>query len=343
MAQTNSGATGVLTDAVRELELPIGLIDLRDFSVVAISEAACRFLGIPASRLVGHDVLQIVETDERENARAALEAVRSGAIDFYRSHRHIGAGKDPSPPASQWVRAVSIEGHRYALAEWAPGGEFRQSALARHLGYEPAKLAVGRIDAGWAVVSVSCEIEDLLGIPAKEMIGRVLLGAVAQQNVQSLLDAARQTSTGVSVALRVELRDREGDWKPLCCVLCALSGSTDRLFILIDEEKGRKRGSAVRASELEQHLWRIAAEIEASGILQQVGQPPDITRIPEMRTLSVRQWEVLSRLVRGERVPRIASELSVSPSTVRNHLSAIFRRFGVHSQAELLGVLAKTR
>jgi DNA-binding NarL/FixJ family response regulator len=48
----------------------------------------------------------------------------------------------------------------------------------------------------------------------------------------------------------------------------------------------------------------------------------------------------LSRLLHGERVPTIASELFVSQSTVRNHLSGIFERFGVHSQPELLKMLA---
>ena len=49
--------------------------------------------------------------------------------------------------------------------------------------------------------------------------------------------------------------------------------------------------------------------------------------------------EVLRRLTRGERVAGIARDLFVSQSTVRNHLSAIYRRLGVHSQSELLARL----
>jgi DNA-binding NarL/FixJ family response regulator len=55
-----------------------------------------------------------------------------------------------------------------------------------------------------------------------------------------------------------------------------------------------------------------------------------------MGQLTSRQWEILNRLLRGERVPTIANALFISPSTVRNHLSAIFEKFGVHSQAELI-------
>lgn len=56
----------------------------------------------------------------------------------------------------------------------------------------------------------------------------------------------------------------------------------------------------------------------------------------ELTDLTTRQWEILSRLAEGQRVPTIADELYISPSTVRNHLAVIFRKFGVHSQAELM-------
>jgi DNA-binding NarL/FixJ family response regulator len=97
-------------------------------------------------------------------------------------------------------------------------------------------------------------------------------------------------------------------------------------------------------AELEGHLWRIAAELEASGILMHAGATPGLSlaRIPEAAGLTPRQWEILRRIVAGQRVRAIASELYVSPSTVRNHLSAIFQRFGVHSQAELLARLTPT-
>jgi DNA-binding NarL/FixJ family response regulator len=56
---------------------------------------------------------------------------------------------------------------------------------------------------------------------------------------------------------------------------------------------------------------------------------------------STRQWEILTRLVRGERVEEIAAALYLSPSTVRNHLAAIYKKFGVHSQAQLLAKILR--
>jgi DNA-binding NarL/FixJ family response regulator len=59
------------------------------------------------------------------------------------------------------------------------------------------------------------------------------------------------------------------------------------------------------------------------------------SRIPS-ESLSTRQWEILVRLTRGEAVHDIANALYLSPSTVRNHLTVIYKKFGVHSQAGLL-------
>jgi EAL domain-containing protein (putative c-di-GMP-specific phosphodiesterase class I)/DNA-binding CsgD family transcriptional regulator len=68
------------------------------------------------------------------------------------------------------------------------------------------------------------------------------------------------------------------------------------------------------------------------------GRP--LTTTPAARAdLSGRQHEIIERLLRGERVPTIARALYLSPSTVRNHLTAIYRKLGVHSQEELIRML----
>ncbi|MCU1460092.1 MAG: Response regulator containing a CheY-like receiver domain and an DNA-binding domain [Acidimicrobiales bacterium] len=70
----------------------------------------------------------------------------------------------------------------------------------------------------------------------------------------------------------------------------------------------------------------------------------DLTADGDGDELSPRQAEILDRLAAGERVPAIAKSLFLSTSTVRNHLSAIFRMYGVHSQHELLTLIgAPTR
>jgi DNA-binding NarL/FixJ family response regulator len=99
--------------------------------------------------------------------------------------------------------------------------------------------------------------------------------------------------------------------------------------------------SSERVAALEHRLRRIAMELEAAGIAQRVRRLPDLTRLPEVSELSTRQLEVLTRLLDGQRVSTMAAEMFVSPSTIRNHLAAIYRKFGVHSQAELLAYVRR--
>jgi DNA-binding CsgD family transcriptional regulator len=55
--------------------------------------------------------------------------------------------------------------------------------------------------------------------------------------------------------------------------------------------------------------------------------------------LSGREYEVVRMLLLGDRVPVIARNLYVSQSTVRNHLSSVFRKLRVRSQQELIVLL----
>src|SRR5438067_11438475 len=69
-----------LGTAIGELELPITLVDLDDFTVRAASESAAQLVGLPASELVGQSAVELASAEDRPNVVAALEALRSGNI-----------------------------------------------------------------------------------------------------------------------------------------------------------------------------------------------------------------------------------------------------------------------
>ena len=103
-----------------------------------------------------------------------------------------------------------------------------------------------------------------------------------------------------------------------------------------DAEAAQRRLAEI--SRLRHHLVRIAAEVDESGVAR-VDPAPELLGVPGLEDLSARQFEIVTRLVRGERVSMIARALFVSPSTVRNHLSIIYRKVGVSSQADLVDLL----
>jgi DNA-binding NarL/FixJ family response regulator len=84
-------------------------------------------------------------------------------------------------------------------------------------------------------------------------------------------------------------------------------------------------------ARLEEQLARIRQVVQATDA--------DTAAPLELRELTTRQREIVERLLDGHRVDAIARDLYVSPSTVRNHLSAIFDKLGVASQSELVELL----
>ncbi|HEX6395213.1 MAG TPA: LuxR C-terminal-related transcriptional regulator [Acidimicrobiales bacterium] len=86
-----------------------------------------------------------------------------------------------------------------------------------------------------------------------------------------------------------------------------------------------------RIDRLEVDVARIAAEVERRG-----AEISEVRRLADMAHLTPRQSEVLIRILSGQRVGRIAADLYVSRSTVRNHLSGIYQKLGVGSQSELI-------
>ena len=57
---------------------------------------------------------------------------------------------------------------------------------------------------------------------------------------------------------------------------------------------------------------------------------------PFFAPLSAREKEILGLLVQGKAAREIAETLGISYITVRNHLHTILRKFGVHSQRQVI-------
>jgi DNA-binding CsgD family transcriptional regulator len=74
--------------------------------------------------------------------------------------------------------------------------------------------------------------------------------------------------------------------------------------------------------------------------LREGGSAPEPSASPLLRLLGARQREVALRAARGESLKLIAVALGISHETARSHLSAVYRRLGVSTRAELASLLA---
>jgi PAS domain S-box-containing protein len=221
-----------------------------------------------------------------------------------------------------------------------PAGSGRAApALA---GPEAARIMLGTVDHDWRFSEVHPAATARFGWSPEEYLGAALQSVVHPDDAPLLLLALGRSTVergGVAIGLRV--RSGEGVWLPVRCEAIPLCDHNPPRFAVAmwSRDAEGDESSDERTARLGDHLWRIALEVAASGI----GEAPTTTEAwladPVLRELSPRQLDVLRRLLRGDRVPSIARDLYLSPNTVRNHLAAIYRRVGVHSQAELLARL----
>jgi PAS domain S-box-containing protein len=96
-------------------------------------------------------------------------------------------------------------------------------------------------------------------------------------------------------------------------------------------------GVEAEVRALRGHVWPSPGGLADSDI---GSSPASIAPVYEaLDSLPTRQREIVAALLQGKRTAAIAREMFVSESTVRSHLSAIFKAFGVKSQTQLLTLL----
>lgn len=200
---------------------------------------------------------------------------------------------------------------------------------------------MGVMDGAWIVRQVSVDSPIPLGGPTAELLGTCLLDRVCDQDHGRLHEAWTIATTERRSASANVHMGRPGTWTCAQVTLAPMVQHPQDLGFVITAARRPRATPApeTRSAQLEQHLHRIARELHAAGIALRPEAPGlaiDVEQLPDVGDLSPRQWEVLRRLLRGERVPGIAKEMYLAASTVRNHLTAIFAKFGVHSQEELI-------
>jgi PAS domain S-box-containing protein len=330
-------------EAVRTSPLAIGLVDLSTVRFVEMSDSAAELLRTTPERGAGLDYLSV--TDRPQEAAQTFRLVRERMLDGIKGRRpfHRADGSMVELQVSGWAVRSSIGPD---LGIWiasevsgaehpGDGGVVVAPALWSHGATDSGGVQI-TLDERWRVAHISTNAGEVLGQPPAELLEHSILELTHADDQAALLLAFARATTDASADVRIRLR-ADGGWRPIRAVIVLLEGDGTLPFSLVaapaTEPESPDRRSA---SQLAGHLRRLASQIEASGILAPLVQTAAALGIPDTAELSPRQWEIASRLVQGERVATIAAEMFLSESTVRNHLSAIFQKFGVHSQRELL-------
>jgi PAS domain S-box-containing protein len=325
-----------LMRSLEALPVPAILTELLTHTFVVVNEAAAAVFGSPAAELVGTDVLDRIDPRDRRAARTAYEAIADRVVDGYQAVRRIVKPGGDVVALTVWGRRVEAPGELYGLWVLVPTPGATAGIEMLTMGPAPVVLAV--TDHDWQIQYMSADAK-LLGAKGSELRGFPLLGLVHPSAASDFLAAASRTGIDrLAVTLLTRMRMGADGWADRYCLIVPIcEHQPPRLGVVISE------GPSVAADgpldNLDEQVRNCSVEARAARALEAL---PSLVRLPEGNELSARQSEIVARLIAGERVPQIARSMFLSATTVRNHLSVIYRKFGVHSQSELLATLLRT-
>jgi PAS domain S-box-containing protein len=333
-----------LSLAADQLGFPLVVWD-RQGTIRLANRAAADLVGLSLDELIGMPVTSYASpTDSVQQGIADLDA---GRLEVgYTATRSITAGRGEAIAVAVAVRAIEVDGERVAISLIVPNGELPR--LGRHPWRTSIDLmvpiVVGVADEDWRIRVISSEVDELIGRRPEECVGLSLLDMAHPDDAAELRSKVGDPPTGPFALPGVRFAGSDGSWNTVYFLVAPKNVvPTEIRFALVARVEKSFPRSLGRVEELELRLRRIGSEVRAAGLLDSMDMVPALNEYPQLGELSSRQWEILNRLLRGERVPTIAKELFVSQSTVRNHLSTLFQKFGVHNQAELIERLRRSR
>jgi DNA-binding CsgD family transcriptional regulator len=184
---------------------------------------------------------------------------------------------------------------------------------------------------------ISCDIRTLVGIPADALLGQSLLDMVTPESASRLLwGLAQATTNGRGAPLRLELQHADGRGVVVQLLIVPLHPPASCAFSILPSLPGG--GADMTAVEAHELIAQLAMGIDALGTARDMAGMSASKRLV-LSMLSARELDIVTRMLAGDRVPTIAKALFLSQSTVRNQLSSVFTKLGIHSQQELLDVL----
>jgi PAS domain S-box-containing protein len=305
--------------------------------IVAVNQAMDRILMGKSGTALGRVARDFTLPEREEDGAKYLGFLTSSLLDGYHLNARIRQGSGEVVDVQVWVRRLELgDGHNPAAAiVVAPGDVLATDMNTTTVSNSTVDVAVIITDSGWVIEEASDAVRALLGYEPAALVGRSLLTLVhAQDTPPFLLGLAQTIASHQTVVARPRVAGSDGTWREMTCLLSAVNPESPLRLGLVLSSCSPPLERAAQGGVLGPDLMRILEDITASGPVNSGNE-----HVRKLIGLSPRQREIVARLLAGERAPQIAKAMFLSPSTVRNHLTGVFRKFGVHSQVELMSVL----
>ena len=213
-------------------------------------------------------------------------------------------------------------------------GALRQSEerFSKAFRLSPVAASIHRIDR-FHFIEVNEAFTRMTGYAEEQVIGRnaVDLDLWSDRSAQMRFEAALKSSGSVR-DLDFDLRTSDGN--KVSCLLAAekiVIGEVDCVLCIMQDITERKRSETELVAAIETVMsdtsWFSRRIVEKLAVLRQTSASP--AGGADLDSLSDRERDVLGLICQGLGDKEMASTLNLSPHTVRNHVSSLYRKIGV--------------
>jgi len=315
-------------DTLRSTSIAAALVHLPDGEVLEMSEGARRLLDADPQR--GADKIAI---DAPGNV---LNLVHDGTLRACDTSVVVTGGSADHAPITAMVHRLSDTWPELAIAMFDPIRVRGENRLAPLLGAEePAVL--GTTDVELHIDRITADAEDVFGVAPDELVGRSILCLIAPEGVGEFLWALAEATRSKRVTcIRVAIASAPDSGAKSCAAIIPLEPAPSMAFAFLGDCP--RSDTAALMDHVFVHMAQAIRAVPTASRTAVAFRPAG-----PLNRLSARELEVAYRLWSGDRVQAIAEALFVSPSTVRNQLSSIYRKLGLGTQQELIDYLREIR
>ncbi|HET9732094.1 MAG TPA: PAS domain-containing protein [Acidimicrobiales bacterium] len=311
--------------------VPMVLVDADGF-VRDANPASAELLDLTVHDVVGRPAADFIPPEQRPRLAHILSDLMSGAVDAVSSR--VAPLRRPDGAVvtlSAWARSVDLVEGRLAIL----GFDNRQPVEPTRLAAPVRRASLGVIvaDHDWRVQDTSVDVGGLFGADTAALTDTPFLDLVHPHDSDAVVVALthlERHGQAVSVSVRM---GGERQWRPVILTVVRMcQHQPPRLALLVSRPQGE------RPSGGEDAVQRAIGDAVSGHLLADVARAVTARGL-SLQDLTGRQWEIIGRLARGESIATMATSMGLTQGTVRNHLSAVFRKLGVRSQAGLLAAI----
>jgi PAS domain S-box-containing protein len=323
-----------------------------------------QMFGCVPRQVIGHSGWDYVHPEDLPAVRRDWEGAISGAGEYRRLELRIRNGEGNwrwiEVRISNLVADVSVGAMVLNVRDITEQHEIAEAlASSEHLLQTIVDASVEGVcivDPEGSIVLANYRIATMLAVDHVRLLSGQIWDFFDEETSQMLRQRLRQRSRGVRELYEFAFRRLDGQRRWLRVAGAPWYDQTGRFMgavgMVTDVTELKQREELTGAGPGMSTLARLGDG--PGGYLQnRFGEQfthlvpaPDLAppsqparSLPGLERLSRREIEVVRMLLLGDRVPVIARQLFISQSTVRNHLSSVFRKLRVSSQQELIVLL----